>query len=459
MEWVLNWIADGVVLTALVWIGLRVTSRLNASTRYWIWWATSLAVIGLSAGPWLSASSVHATASTAAHTIPSLLSLSIPMPLPPPLLVKAVILVWWLAVGAAIIRLCVALVALHAMKRTLRPLDESSAQRLAVWQSLCGRGRPVRLMLSERIGVPSVLGLGSAVIVLPEHLLDEVTDQDLDQIIVHEYAHAQRYDDWTGLAQSIVRAFLGFHPAVRWIDRELKLEREVACDDWVVALTGSRTGYARLLTRLVKQSMPPAEVVLAPGIARFPPTISIRVARLLDLRRNRTARVSAWSVIVAGGVFSTAVGIATLLPFSFVAPQPTEAIYAQAPIHRRNPQMRVAAGAPAVPLRRPDVPRRTAGGLVSTPVRPLLLVEAIVAEPEPPVLPTLTATAVDATVPFDVGSFEPDLNRFASRELVGRPLWSGMASAGADIARSGSRVGKATAGYFSRVGSSIASKF
>lgn len=464
MEWVLNWIADGVVVTLLVGVGLRLASRVNASTRCWIWWATLLGVIGLAAAPWLVAASMDAlrlgTPPATMGDKARLLRLSINVPALPPSLVRAVILTWCLVAAAEIIRLFLALAAVHTLKRSARPLDESFERRLTLWQSLRERGRAVRVAWSERVGVPSVLGLGSVVILLPEYLMTDVTEQELDQIIVHEYAHAQRYDDWTGFAQCLIRTFLGFHPAVRWIDRELTLEREVACDDWVVALTGSRRGYARLLTRLVERSRRSFDLRLVPGIARSRPTISTRVTRLLDFTRSRNTGVSVGGMIAASAVFFAAVGIAALVPFSFVVTRPASPLDAWAPSYQpASPPALVATGVAAAPLRPLDPPRRATGSLNSTAVEQLPPVEATVAEAEPSGRPPLSATALGTTMLFGAGSPEPESNPLASRDASGRAPWAGAATAGVAVAGSARRAGAAAAGYFSRVGSSISSKF
>ena len=66
-------------------------------------------------------------------------------------------------------------------------------------------------------------------------------------ILLHENAHLRRWDQWTNLAQKIVTALFFFHPAVWWIENRLTLEREMACDDIVLAQTASPRDYASFL--------------------------------------------------------------------------------------------------------------------------------------------------------------------------------------------------------------------
>ena len=78
-------------------------------------------------------------------------------------------------------------------------------------------------------------------------------------MLLHELAHLRRWDDWTKLAQRLAEAIFFFHPAIYWIARNLNLEREVACDDWVVVHTGRTKPYALCLTRLVETASSPVK--------------------------------------------------------------------------------------------------------------------------------------------------------------------------------------------------------
>ena len=63
--------------------------------------------------------------------------------------------------------------------------------------------------------------------------------EELKYILLHELAHLRRRDDWTNLAQKVLKALLFFLPSVWWIERRLSLDREMACDDAVLAHSGS----------------------------------------------------------------------------------------------------------------------------------------------------------------------------------------------------------------------------
>jgi hypothetical protein len=139
-----------------------------------------------------------------------------------------------------------------------------------------------------------------------------LTPEEFEQVLCHELAHLRRFDDWTQLLHAIAQSLLFFHPAVYWIGRRLRTEREIACDDWVVSSTGNPRPYAGCLVRLHELTRYGAAPSLAPGaVARK--QITRRVEALLAPDRNRSQRlcrsgwVAAGVLVAAAGLVSTAV--------------------------------------------------------------------------------------------------------------------------------------------------------
>ena len=97
----------------------------------------------------------------------------------------------------------------------------------------------------DSIRLPITAGLRDPAVLFPASLVPRLTEQDARNVWLHETAHVRRRDDWTNLIQRIVEAVLFFHPVVLWVGRKLNLERELACDDWVVRRTGNREATRR----------------------------------------------------------------------------------------------------------------------------------------------------------------------------------------------------------------------
>ena len=92
-----------------------------------------------------------------------------------------------------------------------------------------------------------VIGWLRPVILLPLAMLAGLTPGQLESILAHELAHVRRHDYLMNLLQTLVETFLFYHPAVWWISRRMRLERERCCDDAAVRLSGDRIGYAEAL--------------------------------------------------------------------------------------------------------------------------------------------------------------------------------------------------------------------
>jgi beta-lactamase regulating signal transducer with metallopeptidase domain len=110
--------------------------------------------------------------------------------------------------------------------------------------------RPVRLLESVRVEVPTVVGWLRPVILFPAATLAGLTPAQLEVVLAHELAHVRRLDYLVNLLQTAVETLLFYHPAVWWVSYRVRVEREHCCDDAAVAACGDALAYARALTDL-----------------------------------------------------------------------------------------------------------------------------------------------------------------------------------------------------------------
>jgi beta-lactamase regulating signal transducer with metallopeptidase domain len=127
---------------------------------------------------------------------------------------------------------------------------DSSAALTAVLARLATRlrvTRPVRLLESLAVEVPAVIGWLRPVILVPTSALTGLTPQQLEVLLAHELAHVRRYDYLVNVVQCAIETLLFYHPAVWWVSRCVREEREHCCDDLVVATCGDPRLYASAL--------------------------------------------------------------------------------------------------------------------------------------------------------------------------------------------------------------------
>ncbi len=199
---------------------------------------------------------------------------------------------WALAALALLVRLGISLYRLERLKTDALPLPIDYRERLAKWAAADKGGREVRLCICDQIEVPVAVGLFDSMILIPQHLLDTLSQDEIDQIMLHELAHLRRADDWTNGVQRLIQALFFFNPAMLFIAQQLDLEREVACDDWVVRQTSSVRPYASCLTKMAEVTAWPHRAMAAPGVFVTRRGLSVRVERLLRAGRDIRTSIS-----------------------------------------------------------------------------------------------------------------------------------------------------------------------
>src|SRR5438552_2528677 len=174
-----------------------------------------------------------------------------------------------------------------------------------------GAGRKVDLKILPTAQSSFVLGFLHPVILLPT---GQVHLTEAEPILRHELAHVRRRDDWANLLQHFILAAFPFHPAVWWISRRLSLEREIACDDYVLQSSAHPHAYALLLANLAArmQRGPP---MLAPGASNNKTQLQQRIDMILNTRRNTSPpRAATWLTFMASAAALFAVTAICLAP-------------------------------------------------------------------------------------------------------------------------------------------------
>ena len=110
--------------------------------------------------------------------------------------------------------------------------------------------RPVRLYQSAIAEVPAVVGWVRPYILLTASAVTGLEPTELRAILAHELAHIRRCDYLVNLLQNVIETLLFYHPAVWWLSRCIRQEREQCCDDVAVAVCGDVNTYAGALVRL-----------------------------------------------------------------------------------------------------------------------------------------------------------------------------------------------------------------
>jgi beta-lactamase regulating signal transducer with metallopeptidase domain len=473
MDHAINWIWQGCLIAAMTMIVLRVMERTRAQARYAVCWLATAAITLLPVLPSGFGNPVSSPPPSAPAAVAPVLA--VPTAWWTSTEVVALAAALWVLVAAW--RIAVSVRAVRRARAGCRPFGSDLESRLRCWNDVKTRGRQASLMVSRDVRAASVLGGGRPVIAVAPALIDRLTLDELDRIVIHEWAHVQRRDDVLGIAHAIVRAIAGWHPGVWLIERRMLIEREIACDETAVRLTGCPKRYAACLTALAtipRASLQPIEAV---GVLSTP-ALSRRVVRILSRRRLASPALSAGAATLAAlvlGMFSvTAAGhrlagvigsepAVEALPMPGTSDQAGPVRVTEAPRPVSAPgshSARTATENPqnsqrSTPQSRTDqehtAREETATAATSTTHEST----ATAGELTPPRLVPLAAASPSLPVIDKPALPEPLLTPEAPRTAP----WTTLADAGVSVGQGSKQAGVATGRFFSRLGKKIAGSF
>ena len=219
-----------------------------------------------------------------------------------------IVLLWLVGVAFFSTRLVVGWIGAYRMAaRYAHPASADWQRTLARTAAALKLRRAIRLLESAAVEVPTVIGWMRPVVLLPIASLSGLTPEQIEMILAHELAHIRRHDFIVNLLQAVVETLLFYHPAVWWMSRRIRVEREHCCDDVAVAMFGDPLQYARALTRFEELRLDPAHAVLASNGG----SLLTRIHRLVGARGESAN----WSSQFAAGVgLLTVLGALILVP-------------------------------------------------------------------------------------------------------------------------------------------------
>ncbi len=241
---------QGLVVAACLAICLRLAPRTTAGHRFGIWAAGFLTVAGLPFLPLLLRSAFgnasHISANVVAGSMRPWLQLDARWSL-------ALTALWATASLLRAADLAVHTRRLRKLWTSATPVEFSGAS-ITSTLSISGRST-IELCTTTMLERPGVIGFLTPRILIPEWLFARLTPAELDQIVLHETEHLRRRDDWTNLLQKLALVLFPLSPALLWMERQLCLEREMACDEGVVRRTNAPRAYAECLASLAERGI------------------------------------------------------------------------------------------------------------------------------------------------------------------------------------------------------------
>lgn len=236
-----------------------------------------------------------------------------------------VVVFWFFGVALFAARLAGGVWQLHRYKtREIRAANAEWQERFSVLCEKLKITRAVKLVQSNLVETPVVVGFLKPLILIPASVFLQINPQQLETVIAHELVHIRRYDCLVNFAQSVVEVLFFYHPCAWWISKTIRREREFAADEAVIESFGaSRLIYASALANLeeirllTNQDLPPVATAANGG------NLMQRIAKILQ--KNTETRLktnSLWSALLAFALISAVLlSVFSASPTGFVNAQ------------------------------------------------------------------------------------------------------------------------------------------
>jgi beta-lactamase regulating signal transducer with metallopeptidase domain len=329
---------QGAILAGGLYFCLRRTAATRANLRYGISLGAMLLIVMSCALTWaildyepkvepstetgktLSISTDSAVASSPAITVHDYSTTATPPP-PVTLWTTWAVGIWLLGAALTLLR---TMLLLYGARRSYRrcvslcdgPVSASTEQL----RHALGIMRKVRVVVGEHIQGPAVHGLFWPVILLPASLATGMPGTQLQAILAHELAHIRRFDYLVNALQMVLESLLFFNPAIWWISRQARIEREACCDRMAVYATGQHAEYAHALVDYVSEMKMGMQMAFS-GSAR-PSGLMDRVKRIVVPGHRPYPRIPWYSMVallLGAGIALAALWHGANLSVSFAA--------------------------------------------------------------------------------------------------------------------------------------------
>jgi D-alanyl-D-alanine endopeptidase (penicillin-binding protein 7) len=160
-----------------------------------------------------------------------------------------IVALWASCAGALGLRMAVGLLWIGRTARS-ESRDPAWQDRLSRLAERCGLGREVRLRVVEGLASPITAGWWRPVVLVPASLVAGMPPHLLEALLAHELGHVRRHDYLVNLLQNVIETLLFYHPAVWWLSRRIRAEREQIADDFAARHLGEPRRLALALSEL-----------------------------------------------------------------------------------------------------------------------------------------------------------------------------------------------------------------
>ena len=216
-------------------------------------------------------------------------------------------LIWLIGVAGVFgISLAGALRAAPLLRRARAVAADSVAMQALASLPMSVRG--LRILETEELKSPALCGFIRPAILLPPGWAESMTPEELRCVLLHEIGHHRRGDVLWRWMFLLARAIHWFNPLVWMAEREMRIDQEMACDEWVIARDGGIDSqkYGEALLRACKNLTPLR--ISSPGHATMAESSAGLARRIRHIARTKTHGWPAFAVTAVLAIALCAIG-------------------------------------------------------------------------------------------------------------------------------------------------------
>ena len=229
-------------------------------------------------------------------------------------------------------------------------------KRVEVLKNQLGISKELTLNLSDKILIPFTVGFLKPVILLPLSMINQLTTEQTEAILLHELAHIKRHDYLMNIIQRMIEIMLFFNPAIWLLADDIKKEREFCCDDLVLRNVDNPSDYARALALLEENRINMNNLAMAvTGYRKF--NLFHRIQRLTNMKNLQSNPKHQLLAILA--IFVISLSLAWAMPAdSIKVKKPVKEFRLQKPSNKTRSISHLVPPAPEAPeaLQPPQIP-------------------------------------------------------------------------------------------------------
>lgn len=165
--------------------------------------------------------------------------------------------------------------------------NQGLQQMIGRLSAMLNLNKQIALVCTDKLDVPCITGYFKPLILMPLSLINYLSVQEVETILLHELAHAKRNDYLVNLLQQVISVVLFFNPFILLMNRIASRERENSCDDMVVSITGKPLVYAQALLKIEQSKVQTVQLALAAaGKNKF--HLLNRIERIMKTKKPMT---------------------------------------------------------------------------------------------------------------------------------------------------------------------------